>query len=254
MRRIKSVLLLSVVIFVLHSCKKCDDCNSFQNQTEPACIIALENALEMYKAYSDKRVGIIQVSEMKNGNPGFQPTRYLEMEFDKLKEYLNYIECESDKANTEISMIRFYLATYPETEQFISGDTVKFPSHNTIFMTPTTLVNGEHLGYFTRGKGEKNRVPVYFKDFLGDMGGIRGLRREKSDWNKITQASFFSLTVQDTLEDRSLVGNDMNVVPPPKGNTEMDPNEENPASVKPKNDNPTQQQGKEIKQEVIDQQ
>jgi len=254
MKRIKMALLAGTLIFTLHSCKECEECTKASYRTEPSCIIPIENAQEMYRTYTKKRVQIIQKSVMyeSDGSP-FRPTRYVEMDYEKLKHYLTYIESESKKANTKISRLRFYLATYPEADYFISGDSVKVPKHNTIFMLPTTLVNNEHLGFFTRGNGEKNRKPVFFKDLNGEMKGIRGLTREKIDSTKIIQASFFTIIPPNPDDDRSLVGDDMNVVPPPKGNTEMDPNEENSESVKPNNDDLTQQQGNEIEREVSEQ-
>ena len=206
----KSTLVLLALI-ALVSCNNQDHLK-VENIEEPANIIPINQAKEMYEAYGE-RVPILKEQFAAQGVE-YDPTRYVEYELEDLRHYLNYIENEASKAHVEIENVRIYLGAYPDQSNFdSSGEAIPFPRQESIFITPTALNNGEQMAFFTRGiPGDEHRAAVFTKglgEALYDIDGFGNKSFEK--------ASFLPFTIaQDSTDDRSLTMNRGNVIPPPK--------------------------------------
>ncbi len=207
---LKTTLALFATI-TLVSCE-CKDCVPVAHYNEPANIIPIKQAKEMYEAYGE-RVPFLQ-ERFAAQEVIYNPTRYVEYELEDIKHYINYIENESAKAGVDIENLRIYFGAYPNLPDFLtSGESIPFPRQESIFITPTALNNGEQMAFFTRGvPGNEKRKAVFTKGLGEELKNIDGFGKRKFE-----KASFLPFTVaQDTTDDRSLTMNRGNVIPPPK--------------------------------------
>lgn len=242
MKSNKPILLLcfALIVFSFLSCEECEECTNAAYLNEPANIISVTKAKEMYDIYTDRRVVPIMKFEEETGGVPFNPTRYVEFDIEEILHYLTYIESEADLANVSIETLRIYLGAYPEAGDFDNGEVAQYNKQSTVFMLPTTQHNGENLGFYTSGQqGSDLRYPVYLKNIEPDLKNINGKRNA----NTLQASMIPSFAIQDSIvDDRSLILNDGNVVPPPKSKTDMGgsgdkpENEDPPSDEDPKND------------------
>ncbi len=177
-------------------------------------IISVERAQEMYDAYSQRRVPIIQKYEdsIVRDSSKFTPTRYAEYDLNTIKQYIAYIEHEANAANVEIKTLRFYLTNYPNSSAFPNGDAVKYPRRNSFLVLPTMAYEGNNVGFSVEEKdGKYTAVPI----------SKRPARLEgNQDNGQMNEAGFF-VTNNATMQGggtNSLIMNESQLSPPPPVN------------------------------------
>lgn len=180
-------------------------------------IISVERAQEMYDAYSQRRVPLIQKFEDSIASDGsvFEPTRYAEYDLETIKQYIAYIEHEAKQANVDINTLRFYLSNYPNSDKFPNGDAVKYPKRNSFFVVPTMEYKGKNVGFSIEElDGKYTAVPIN----KGASSQERGQDKDQADSTvQMNEAGFFmsnSTAVQGGATT-SLILNDSNLAPPP---------------------------------------
>ncbi|MFT7072718.1 MAG: hypothetical protein ACJAX3_001699 [Patiriisocius sp.] len=216
--RLSAVFLVSLF---LTSCV-CEDCVPASHLEEPVKIISLKQAKNMYDIYTDRKVGALKEMELRDGTAAdYNPTRYVQYSFEEMKHYLNYIESESSKAGITVENLRIYFGAYPESGDFPSGDPARYSRQNSIFILPTTMHSGMQKGFYTTGaENKKERYAVYLRDYDGDLSKMDGRRRMKEFKGSLLSTTLFQ---KDSIpDDRSLILNDGQVIPPPEQNTDMD--------------------------------
>jgi len=234
MRRTQKNLKLLAFLFAISipfmSCV--DPVQKPANETvdPPEEIISVVQAKEMYESYEDRRIGIIRQFEGPNPDgSAFEPTRYGWYDYETIKQYLAYIEQEAEQAGVEISGLKFYFSNYPDAETFEDGNPIAFRKQNSFFLTPTLSQNGNHVAFLTTGNGEGGRQAILVKDKIREIGKAREQGKlDFLDSKKKYYSAFhpkmllLNISFQDEGEDRSLILNEANLIPPPPQNTDMD--------------------------------
>lgn len=170
----------------------------------PKGIISKTQAQELFDNYSKFRVPAIDsLEQQRMPKENFKATRFLSIEYQRLKDYIAYVENEAQLANVPITNFRIYLATYPEK--------AKFPRRNTLFILPTTTKNGAEFGFFTLpGEGDSRTAVPINASLTKDLGLASGLM----DRN---EAGIIPSLNSNVLQGgNSLILNDMGNSPPPK--------------------------------------
>ncbi len=128
-----------------------------QNQEieAPEGIISLNDAKSIYDNYTKNRVGIIEEYENKTRkSPDFQAARFVDFDYETIKQYIDYVDQEAEKAGVEkVTKLRVYLANYPDEEVF-AGKEVVHPKQNSVFMVPTLNVDGQNYGFYIGSDGK----------------------------------------------------------------------------------------------------
>ena len=212
------VLIFANLLFV--------SCQEPTTQTEPPYegppkdnIISVERAQEMYDAYSQRRVSLIQKYEdsILPTSEKFTPTRYAEYDLNTIKQYIAYIEHEAKQANVDINTLRFYLSNYPNRDKFPNGDAVKYPRRNSFFVVPTMDYKGENVGFSVEEvDGKYTAVPINRRVQTQEGKQDQG---QNEDGSQMNEAGFFisnNSAVQGGTN--SLILNDSQIVPPPGSN------------------------------------
>lgn len=182
-------------------------------------IISVERAGEMYDAYSQRRVPIIQAYEqsISADSSKFEPTRYAEYDLETVKQYIAYIEHEANQANVDIKTLRFYLSNYPNSKTFSNGDPVKYPRKNSFFVVPTMDVSGKNVGFSIEETGGKyTAVPINRRPSMQERNQDTD---QKDSTGQMNEAGFFmsnSTSVQGGTT--SLILNESHLSPPPGNN------------------------------------
>lgn len=200
-------------------------CQEPTHQTEPPYegppkghIISVERAQQMYDAYSERRVPIIQKYEDSLNPAGeqFTPTRYAEFDLETVKQYIAYVEEMAKKAQVDVKTFRFYLSTYPAGDSYPNGDEVKFPRRNSIFVVPTMAYDGQNVGFSVEETdGVYTAVPIKRAPSPKSMDE----ENLPKDGGQVNEAGIlnFSAAVPPS-ESSSLIMNDGHIVPPPGTN------------------------------------
>ncbi len=180
-------------------------------------IITVERAQEMYDAYSQRRVPLIQAYEdsLQPAKEKFEPTRYAEFNLETVKQYIAYIEHEAKQANVDINTLRFYLSNYPAADKFPNGDVVKFPKRNSIFVVPTMDYKGKNVGFsIEEVDGKYTAVPIKSRSSVPEKTNDAG---ESQSMGKQNKAGFFSSATSAVTGPgtTSLILNDSHIAPPP---------------------------------------
>ncbi len=179
-------------------------------------IISTERAREMYDAYSQRRVPLIQKYEdsIASDSSNFTPTRYVEYDLKTIKQYIAYIEHEAMQANVDINTLRFYLSNYPNSDKFNNGDAVKYPKRNSFFVVPTMEHEGKNVGFsIEQIDGKYTAVPINRSNAVKEDQQDKTQSESSGDLN---EAGFFAsnnTAVQG--DENSLILNDGTMVPPP---------------------------------------
>lgn len=246
----KSLLLVLPLLFLIFSLSSCESCENQDPQDDgqeetdddgqqtddepnyegaPDNIISLEQAKAIYDSYTERRIGLIQQTEEANddGTP-FNPSRYGEWDFETIKHYMAYLEQEAEDVNVDIAGLRFYFANYPDNT---NGELER---HNTMFLLPTTTINGEDQGFFTQTNDNGEKELVLIADVIEDFGKDQKIQSSTTGMNEATGATMHpkmlmlplptgapasSVNVQQT---NSLILNEAHMVPPPNQATEFD--------------------------------
>ncbi|MCL5245263.1 hypothetical protein M4I21_05555 [Cellulophaga sp. 20_2_10] len=167
----------------------------------PAQLISTKKAQVLFDAYSERRAPLIQEYEDKlDPSTTFDVARYGYYDLETLKNYISFIEQEAKKANVKISNVRFYLANYPNNEEY------KYPKQNTFFIAPTTIVDGKDYAFSVVRDG-KTYKPKLLKDNFIIKPFKQTTTKEASFFPKI---SFFN-----DDDEQSLILNETHMVPPP---------------------------------------
>ncbi|AFL81793.1 hypothetical protein Aeqsu_2333 [Aequorivita sublithincola DSM 14238] len=181
-------------------------------------IISVEQAQEMYDAYSERRSGIIQKYEdsVLPSPEKFTPTRYAEYDLKTIKQYIAYIEHEAKEANVDINTLRFYLSNYPNSDKFPNGDVVKYPRRNSFFVVPTMSYKGENVGFSIEDiDGKYTAVPLKGRNSNEE----RTQDNDQTDsTGQMNEAGFFMSNNATVGETTSLILNDGTITPPPGNN------------------------------------
>ncbi|MDC8000028.1 hypothetical protein POV26_03190 [Aequorivita todarodis] len=182
-------------------------------------IISVERAQEMYDAYAQRRVPIIQKYEdsIVPGGDKFTPTRYAEYDLKTIKQYIAYIEHEAKEANVDIQTLRFYLSNYPNSDTFPNGDAVRYPRRNSLFVLPTMAYEGKNVGFSVEEvDGRYTAVPINRRTLQQEGNQDK---RQADSTGQMNEAGFFmsnNATVGGT--ESSLILNDGSIIPPPGTN------------------------------------
>ncbi len=181
-------------------------CNKENNTyRKPTQIISLHQAIEMYDLYTEERVPLIQEYEQSQTGEEFHATRSGWYDFNTMKEYLGYVEQESKKLGIKPSGLRFYFSKYPN-EEFQDGKPAKYPRRQSFFITPTV------------NKGHKKHLGFSFKTNKHGDKEILYLEKEVHIIRKTSNRT----PSQDTIKTEGLILNEVGLMPPPKGDNEMD--------------------------------
>lgn len=224
------LLLIAVVVLSYYRCEDTAPVKPDEPLNPPAQIISVDQAKEMYDTYEDRRIRLIEQYEKPNpdGTP-FDATRFGWYDFETVKNYISYVEQEAALANVKVSGMQIWFANYPDKEVFENGKPVKYPRQNSFFMIPTLKRDGENLGFITTGTGDKDRQPVLIKDWLAqNYEGRQSSGAAQLDQNTGVMNSKFLMInpgffpSSNLADERSLILNEANLIPPPKQNTDMD--------------------------------
>jgi len=125
---------------------------------EPTGIISLDEAKQLCTNYEDRRIPGIKEFEMEQDESGekFIPTQFIDFELKTIKKYIKYVEREARKANVSPDSLRIYLGNY--------GKDGRHPKRNTVFILPTTTIDGESGGFFINEKGNAELIRNYWVD------------------------------------------------------------------------------------------
>ncbi|WP_437397083.1 hypothetical protein [Flagellimonas lutimaris] len=177
--------------------------NSTQKEpiAPPEGIISLEESKSLYDNYTKNRIGMIEKYEMEQSpDEKHIPSRFTSFTYSDIKQYMAYIEQEAGEAGVDISSLRFYFANYPDKPDFPDGKKVVHPRQNSIFIVPTTIMDGQEYGFYIGTDGKAKPI----KDAMG-----------RSKENNTSQASLMPILLQD--DGGSLNLNHGSSGPPPDG-------------------------------------
>ncbi len=197
----KFVFKFAIALVLLFGIVGCDGCNSevkVSKIEEPAQIIPIAIAQNLYDNYTVHRAPIIefyedsvrnrkrdqvniqkQYEQQNDGQgdvaqnntsktqAGFKAARYVSYDYETIKNYLKYIEQEAQAANIEISTLRFYFSNYPESKTLPGRKKEINPKKNSVMISPTTKNNkGEDfLFYLDVGDNLKPRAMPLTDEF-----------------------------------------------------------------------------------------
>ena len=190
-----------------------DDPGQQEMVNAPEGIITLEEARIDCELYSKRRAPLIRQYEdsllrAEGVDSAFAVARYVAFDYANLKQYMQYIEQEAQKAGTDISSLRVYFGNNPE-----SGGHVH-PRQNTVFLVPAAQPDkerDEQFGIYIRPDGTAGYLSLDLQPVKGQGSGMDQDGMERSE------AAFLSLpTAPATLQDGgSLIMNFGGSAPPP---------------------------------------
>lgn len=187
----KNVFILQVCLSVgiLISCS--DDNENAANvetknlkaSTIPEAIISVDDARAILNEHDKELISKDALNE----------TRFVDKDYKELKQYLEFIEKQSEEAGVTIEALRIYIGKYPQ--ELPSSHTVEYPGKKTIFYNPVT-------------------------SFEGSDGNISYAIKINSDGSKeaITVGSIIDNTAKNNENVQSLSGNSVTFPPPPHPN------------------------------------
>jgi len=166
----------------------------------PDNIISVQEADDLYKTYGDDRAPIIEreVNDQYRGqDPPYEATRFVTADYEKLKEYIAFIDQESKEAGVTPEGLRIYFgATEPTKGK---------PGRETVFFNPVAAFEGidGDISYaiHTDSKGKKKAITV------GDV--IDGKIPKTSD-TKLVNGGVQSLAGDDVIWPPPPIQNDPN--------------------------------------------
>ena len=219
MKKVSSIFTTTVsisLVLLLTSCnqdqkKENDDQSPTRPDIEaPSNIISLKEANTIYDNYSKHRADPILQYETKVRAPEkeFEPSRYVDFDYETIKQYIDYIEQEAKKAGVKkITKLRLYYANYPDQEKFPNGKKVIHQRQNSIFIVPTLEMQGTNYGFYIGNNGKAALI----KDWKGDSKEGLGTFDNKS------KKAYAGFSLNSNLQtSKSLALNFGQSGPPPK--------------------------------------
>lgn len=211
------LILLIFIGGIFFSCQEPTNHEEPPYEGPPKQIISIEQAREMYSAYSQRRVPIIQKYEdtLNSDSTKFTPTRYVEYDLKTIKQYIAYIEHEANEANVEINTLRFYLSNYGKEDKFGDGNVVIYPRRNSIFVVPTMEHDGKNVGFYIEDSSGK-----YTARPISGYAAQRDNEQNKTKTDstgQMNEAGFFTATnsANQGGGTTSVILNDGQLGPPP---------------------------------------
>jgi len=221
--------VFSIVFFSIISCG--DNQKPQDEKPEvlaPAQIVGINAAKSMYENYSNRRVPLIQkyedsinraIAETQEEAKPFDVARFIYYDYKTIKDYLAYIEQESEKAGVEISTLRFYFSNYQNEQYFPnSEEEIKHPRQNSVMLSPT-IKKGKRDYLFYVAKGAEGQEAVLMND---DFGSIKGMGVINEETKKSYASMIPSLTKKSNANFIFQGGNSMTMNrgqgAPPYGN------------------------------------
>ncbi|MFT0716038.1 hypothetical protein [Flagellimonas lutimaris] len=155
--------LLGFTFLVLGACqqgpKKEEPTKPEEEVLPPEGIISLEESKSLYDNYTRNRVDMIQQFEDEREPEGkFIPARFTSFTYAEMKQYMTYVEQEAEAAGVKVSSLRLYFANYPNKPDFPDGKKVVHPRQNSIFIVPTTMIDGEERGFYIGADGKAKPI------------------------------------------------------------------------------------------------
>lgn len=170
----------------------------------PEGIISLEESKSLYDNYTKNRADMIQSFETERDSAGrFIPARFTAFSYEDIKQYMAYVEQEAHEAGVKVASLRLYFANYPDKRDFPDGKKVVHPRQNSIFIVPTTMIDGKELGFYIGTDGKAQPIK-------GVVGNSETGEKVEPD---TSEASFFPNLFQSG--DKSLNLNHGSSGPPP---------------------------------------
>ncbi len=206
-----ALAFLSIFLLFLGACqqgpKKDEPRNSEPPQEEkvspPEGIISLEESKSLYDNYTKNRLDMIQKYEAERSpDEAFIPARLTAFTYADIKQYMAYVEQEAKEAGVKIESLRFYFANYPDQERFPDGKKIVHPRQNSIFVVPTTILDGEEYGFYIDADGKAKPI----KNLVGESTG-------SMDKGNTSKASLVPTLFQSDVKSLNL--NHGNSNPPP---------------------------------------
>ncbi|MBQ4914303.1 hypothetical protein J8L85_07645 [Maribacter sp. MMG018] len=207
---------ISLAVLLLTSCNQPqkkehhDDSPAPPEVEAPSNIISLKEANVIYDNYSKHRVNPIVQYETKERAPEkkFEPSRYVDFDYETIKQYIDYVEQEAKKAGVKkITKLRLYYANYPDQEKFPNGKKVIHKRQNSIFIVPTLEMQGTNYGFYIAGDGKAALI----RDWKDDSKEGLGASHNKK------QKAYAGFSLNSNLQtSKSLALNFGQSGPPPK--------------------------------------
>lgn len=202
MKLLNFMIPLTMMALVLVDCK--GDHNTDDNDGPPVVVerpemaIELNEAIDLYQNYGANRVELIEKHEDSLGQvENFQATRSLTFNFKELRQYMDYVEQEAKKANTNILGLRVYLGQYD-----VEG---RHPNSGTVFFNPTMEKGDNEVAFAIQNQnGNPTAVSVgQLQDYLEEINNKQDRSPGKANL----------VFIQDDIT--SLAGNHGGKRPPP---------------------------------------
>ena len=174
MKNNKTILIASfgAILLLLGACqeapKKEEPTEPGQEKiAPPEGIISLEESKSLYDNYTKNRIDIIRTFEAeRNADEKFIPARFTSFTYADIKQYMQYVEQEAEEAGVKVASLRLYFANYPYKPDFPDGKKIVHPRQNSIFIVPTTMIDGKEKGFYigSDGKAKPIRAVVGTKE------------------------------------------------------------------------------------------
>ena len=180
MKKFKNLLPLGLLaVLLVNGCaeqaQKSEEPTPTTTIEKPDHIISISDAKMLYDRYGERRVPIIQkfedaINERKKDTTKFDVARYVSYDYKSLKEYLAYIDQEAQRANIEISSLRFYLSNYPDETFFPdSKDSISHPRQNSVMITPAISKGNRDYIYYIENIDSESPRAIYLRDSFNPM-------------------------------------------------------------------------------------
>jgi len=125
----------------------------------PEGIISLEESKSLYDNYTKNRIGMIEEYEAERSpDKKHTPARFTSFTYDQIKDYMAYVEQEAEEAGVKVASLRLYFANYPDKPDFPDGKKVVHPRQNSIFIVPTTVIEGKEYGFYIGADGKAKKI------------------------------------------------------------------------------------------------
>nr|WP_321411412.1 hypothetical protein [uncultured Allomuricauda sp.] len=166
MKNNKNIVIASfgAILLLLGACqqnpKKEEPTEPGQEEVAPPKgIISLEESKSLYDNYTKNRLDMIEKFEAeRSADEKFIPARFTSFSYADMEQYMKYVEQEAKEAGVEVASLRLYFANYPDKPDFPDGEKVVHPRQNSIFIVPTTMINGKELGFYIDADGKAKPI------------------------------------------------------------------------------------------------
>lgn len=181
----------------------------------PSNIVSLEQAKSIYDNYTEHRVNLIERYETEQRAPKekFEPARFVDFDYEVLKEYIAYVDQEAEKAGVKkVTKLRMYFANYPNEDKFPDGKKVVHLRKNSIFLLPTMAADNGNYGFYIGDDGK----PKLIADWTSEYNNGLENPNQKSQKSEANLVSNFFKSTNLLYKGTSLTLNYGGSGPPPK--------------------------------------